>query len=227
MGDSTQWIITWLSAPRWQRYLRAASNDPDKALALYEWNLQLAAALMHDVAHIEVAVRNSYNKVLEDHWAGGEHWLLDSSSPIRSALVRKRRGKNIDLNERNRRSIDEAFQRLHTNAPAVGAIIAELSFGFWRHLTDTAHEKTLWVPYLSRAFPKGTNRRDIEASLMMINTVRNRASHHEPLFTSRREEEITQCQAKIVDLAQMLLPELATHLQATSTITTVLGQKPI
>lgn len=47
------WVPRWLSHPRWNTYLRAADGDPALALMLYEWNVEIARALMHDVAHFE------------------------------------------------------------------------------------------------------------------------------------------------------------------------------
>jgi hypothetical protein len=35
---------------------------------LYEWNLRLGAALMRDIAHIEIAVRNAYDRAMRQHW---------------------------------------------------------------------------------------------------------------------------------------------------------------
>lgn len=113
-------------------------------------------------------------------------WLFDPDSPVYTELWRTRRGKRIDLNARNRASIREAMAHTHNKHPSAGQVIAELPFRSWRYLTDAAHEKTLWVTYLNRAFPKGTDRRHIERSLAIVNKVRNRASHHEPLFTPQR-----------------------------------------
>ena len=51
------WVEAWLSAPRFAVYLTATGGDRARALALYEWNAQLSAALLHDlrnrVAHHE------------------------------------------------------------------------------------------------------------------------------------------------------------------------------
>jgi hypothetical protein len=46
------WVRRWLSAPRHAVYLAAAAGDEERALALDEWNAQLSAALLHDLAHV-------------------------------------------------------------------------------------------------------------------------------------------------------------------------------
>ena len=76
--QETYWVEQWLSAERWETYKSAAQEDSGLALRLYEWNTQLAGAIMHDVAHIEVALRNAYDRLLSDSWSGSDHWLLDS-----------------------------------------------------------------------------------------------------------------------------------------------------
>lgn len=49
----------WLSAGRFRTYLNAAGGDRSKALDLYEWSARMSAAIMHDLGHLEVAVRNA------------------------------------------------------------------------------------------------------------------------------------------------------------------------
>lgn len=220
------WITMWLSAPRWNSYLSAANNNPAQALKLYEWNVELATATMHDIAHIEVGLRNVYDQTISAKLNGTTQWLFDPESPVRTPLLRKRHGKARDLNHRNRESIDEARQRIRSLNPSPGQVIAELSFGFWRHLTNTAHEKTLWVPYLNHAFPRGSSRKNIERSLQLINEVRNRASHHEPLFTPARRYELVAAHKAVIDIARMLIPELAKYIEATSTLHNILQHQP-
>ena len=55
-NEPNDWIQAWLSPERWQRYLAHCGGDTEKALALYEWNTSLSGAVMHDIAHIEVAI---------------------------------------------------------------------------------------------------------------------------------------------------------------------------
>lgn len=60
MTDNLGWIQRWLSSARWQPYLERSDGNARLALVLYEWNLHLAGAVLHDVAHVEVAIRNAY-----------------------------------------------------------------------------------------------------------------------------------------------------------------------
>ena len=123
-----------------------------------EWNLLARGSDMRDVAHVEVALRNAYDRVMNKHWRGQAHWLLEDASPVLAPLWRTRRGRRIDLNGRNRTTVSDAIRRCGgVSSAKPGRGHRELSFGFWRHCTDAAHEKALWVPYLHRAWPKKTS----------------------------------------------------------------------
>jgi hypothetical protein len=67
-GDGTvalgRWVERWLSSPRFARYLAAAGGDRQLALDLYEWNAAVSAAVLHDLAHLEVGLRNAYDRAL-------------------------------------------------------------------------------------------------------------------------------------------------------------------
>lgn len=60
------WMERWLSEPRLRRYLDVCQGDFARALELYEWNLDLGAALMKDIAYFEVALRNAYDRMMRE-----------------------------------------------------------------------------------------------------------------------------------------------------------------
>ncbi|MFD4790554.1 hypothetical protein ACFWN1_26580 [Streptomyces sp. NPDC058459] len=133
--------------------------------------------MLHDLGHVEVALRNAYSGALDATWSGTGHWLDDPASP----LLRTKRGgprgpRQVDINDKPRRAIDSARSRYGVQAPP-GKIIADLSLGLWRYLSSSAHEKTLWVPHLHRAFPAGTNRGTVDRAIGDLHGLRNRAAH--------------------------------------------------
>lgn len=175
-------IESWLSAPRYKRYLEVAGGDDVAALDLYLWNIGLAQAVLRDVSFFEIALRNSYNRSLEESFDGDEHWLFDASSPIIKPIFRtNKRGQVNDANRINRNIIDHLKAGLRDNA-SPDDVVSNLTLGFWAHMTDRHHERVLWIPCLHRVWPKGTSRSDINARIAQINKVRNRAAHHEHLF---------------------------------------------
>jgi hypothetical protein len=215
------WVVRWLSAPRFATYLQAACNDPRRALDLYEWNAQLSAAVLRDLAHIEIGLRNAYDDALSQHWPGRTHWAR-SPGQIFAPLTRTRNGRRVDINARMRDHLEAACRRVSPTAPP-GKIVAELPLGFWRYLSSAAHEKTLWVRYLYHAFPPGTDRKaDVDDRVRQLHALRNRVAHHEPLLSENIRSHIAAGQA----LAHMLIPSLAQHIASTSSVLHVVSQRP-
>jgi len=96
-------------------------------------------------------------------------------------------------------------------------------FGFWRYLSSAAHEKTLWVPALHRAFPRGTDRAaHVDGPVGRLHDLRNRVAHHEPLLTM----DVAGRAADLIGLANRLDPQLGEHLQATSRVSALLADRP-
>lgn len=69
-GDAEQ----WLSKPRLGRYLSHCGGDLELALRFYVWNSQLAAAAFSDTCHLEVALRNAYDRELSARYPD---WAID------------------------------------------------------------------------------------------------------------------------------------------------------
>jgi Abi-like protein len=216
------WVERWLSHERIAKYLTAGGGDLQRALELYEWNAQVSAALMRDLGHIEIGLRNAYAAVIEQYWVDRPtHWTR-SAATLFPPLYRTHNGQRVDVNAQQRAQLEQACARTGTTAPP-GKVIAELTFGFWRFLSSTAHEKTVWVRYLHRAFPPGTDRkRDVDAKVATLNRLRNRVAHHEPLIG----EDLARQAAKAEALGALLDSELGAYVAATSTVPSLIEQKP-
>ncbi|ANQ75791.1 MULTISPECIES: hypothetical protein [Rhodococcus] len=73
--DTDDWVQRWLSPERFATYVRKAGGSRQRALHLYEWNAQLSAAFLHDLAHLEVGLRNAYDRELSHARVGADtHW---------------------------------------------------------------------------------------------------------------------------------------------------------
>ena len=202
------WINDWLSTPRFRTYLDACKGNVPRALRLYEWNIDLGQTLMKDIAFFEVALRNAYDRAISSRWRGAANWLSDDNSPVNMPIPRRNSsGKPFDANALNRASIRNATPP-HTPSPQPGKTIANLSFGFWAHLTDKAHERALWIPYLHHAWPVGTNRAELDSRIRLINECRNRIAHHEPLFHHTNPAlSPVSIDKSTIDLFRQLLPQ--------------------
>lgn len=219
-GDETRtWAERRLSAERFAPYLVDRDGDADRALELYEWNISLGQVLMRDFSHFEVALRNAYDRVMSEVWEGC--WLLDDASPARMPVMRKSKQGMLDANRINRKTIDAVINRLPSDA-STGAIVANLTLGFWVHLSDRSREAVIWRTVLYRAWPKGTDRQKLQPRLEGILRVRNRVAHAERLFDpSNSKLSPIRADADAVELLRDLCPEAAEHLYGGDTTTPV------
>lgn len=207
--DGCGWVCRWLSPERFSPYLEACGGDVDAALALYEWNIALGQVLLHDMAHFEVALRNSYDAVMSRLWEGREHWLVDEASPVRRPIMRRAKAGELDLNRISRKAIDSARSGLPADAPP-GRLVSSLTLGFWVHLTDRSREAEVWRTGLYLAWPRGTDRKVLHGRLSAILRLRNRVAHHERLFNPRSSElSPVEVDRAAVELFAALCPEAA------------------
>lgn len=228
-GRDGQWVDDWLSGERLSTYLFAATGSRTKALALYEWNSEVAAAVHTDLCHLEIGLRNAYDNALRTHWQGSADWTA-SPHAMFPPTWRNRGGRGtgkpkarVDVNRKPRELLVKA--RVDAGGPTVtsGKVIAELSFGFWRYMTTAVHEKQLWVPYLHHAFPAGTDRsKDVDVRIERIHKLRNRVAHHEPLLRTNLSVSLTD----IIDLATLISSDLGAYIDTTTSLRDVLTRRP-
>lgn len=169
----------WLGGPRLGRYLGPSSGDLTRAVNLYRWNSATAAAAAIDLGHLEVAIRNAYDRQL---WGRFPDWLNSSSALWQvQAGDEARRSRQRQENDRTLDALDEARRGLrHLTS---GHVIANTSFGLWCSMTDPHREPTLWTPMLRHAYPGGTTRGVAHELTAKCNGFRNRVAHNEPVFT--------------------------------------------
>ncbi|MGH2902337.1 MAG: hypothetical protein ACRDK7_01900 [Solirubrobacteraceae bacterium] len=221
------WLEQWLSAPRLGRYLAAAGNDRARALRLYDWNARISAAVLRDLAHFEVALRNAYDDALLAATPTGQaHWT-SASTRVFPPLYRTKRAprgpiRHTDVNRKPRAILDAAVQAAGGISAPPGKVIANLTFGFWRYLSSKAHEKSLWVPYLHAAFSPKTNRSDVDARVGRLHELRNRVAHHEPVLNS-------DLRARLQDLlwvTEQIDPSIAQYIWSSTDVPALDASRP-
>lgn len=210
-SDATRaWADRWLSAERLAPHLADCNGNVDRALELYEWNVRLGQVLMRDISHFEVALRNAYDRVMNEAWEGC--WLLDDASPARTPVMRKSKRETLDANRINRKTIDAVVDRLPPDA-STGAIVTNLTLGFWVHFSDRSREAAIWRTALYRAWPKGTDRQKLQPRLEGTLRVRSRVAHAERLFDpSSSKLSPLRADANAVEPLRDLYPEAPEHL---------------
>ena len=225
------WVEAWLSAPRYAVYLSATVGDRQRALDLYEWNAEISSALMHDLAHLEVGIRNAYDQALTNYAQFARHWTI-SPQQVFAPVYRTKRVQDpttgrrvphrVDVNRKPRDDLQRAISDAGGPQAPSGKIVAQLMFGFWRYLSSSAHEVSLWRPYLHHAFPSGTSRTEVDVRMGDLHRLRNRVAHHEPLLTWN----IARAHQQLIELTTLIAPELGKHVLSSSKVTTLLAAKP-
>lgn len=226
MIEDGVWVESWLSAPRFAVYLADAGGDRRCALRLYEWNAAVSAALLRDLSHLEIGLRNAYDRALCDGMRDRErHWTFESDVLFPPAWQKAANGVRYDANRTTRKLLADAVRAaggVTGSLPPPGKVIAELPFGFWRYLSVKRHDQRLWIPYLHKAFRPGIARRAVDEPIKRLHRLRNRVAHHEPLLNIDLRARCDD----VLTLAGLILPELRSYIAATTSCPKLLAQRP-
>ncbi len=121
-----------------------------------------------------------------------KHWLKGNF--FRPGVSGSKKGPNKRRwNSHTENQLVQAKERLKTRGKKVvpDAIVSELMFGFWVEMFESSyrdinHHKKLWPNLEEKTFPHAsTSQRDsstIHSKLLKIKGLRNRLSHHEPVW---------------------------------------------
>lgn len=213
----------WLGDPRYNRYLSLASGSHETALELYLWNARTAAAALIDAGHMEVALRNAYDRALCKAFPS---WAVDRSTPLFSSTqgVERARARQHKLNLGSIERLKDARQG-HGSNPAHDDVLASLSFGFWASLTVPERTPLVWSPALHRAFPKGTRRSEVHDLVARLVKFRNRLAHNEPVFSNRTG--LLQRMEDVYELLTLVAPDVAQYVRSQSKVSESMSLCPV
>lgn len=211
--DEIQALPRVLSAPRFATYLDEKNGDSDKALTLYQWNLELSSAFIVTLHICEVSVRNSIVRAIEATY--GPKWPWEKSFQISLKDSGKKYRPRQDILKL------EGF-------PTSGKIVAELKFIFWQTMLARGHDAAIWNSYFRYAFPYAPRGKTIQTlraegydNLNSIRLLRNRIAHHEPIFRRNIQQEYN----RIRDMISWTDPIAAAWLDKIEKITYLLSVK--
>jgi len=163
-----QKINFYISEQRLATYRKHANQDFDKALLLYQYNMQLSESFYSVLSLVEVVLRNAINESLKVYFK--DTYWFSTSLPIEFE-----------------QAVLEAISKLNRRNASISPdrIIAELHFGFWSKLFNRNHSILLWKPLrlIFKNLPKNQKKREYIASVLnTIRLLRNRIYHYEPIF---------------------------------------------
>lgn len=182
-----------LSAPRLGRYLRDSGGIIDAALSLYERNARMAEAFYRPLQSLEVCLRNGLSDQLAAQY--GANWFTNSGPPFADDALKK-----LD------RAIDDIQDARRNVTP--GAVVAELSFGFWVTILAKRYDGTIWRSALASSFLEAGRRmprQRVHNRMDAIRKFRNRVFHHEPIY----DLNPAQVHAEIIEAIAWICPASA------------------
>lgn len=184
LGKNISKITENISIDRLSSYKCDNNDSIDLILSRYIYNVQISESFYPVISALEVALRNRlYNAVAK---LKGQNWLLEE---IRQQAI---------LSENERNILSEAYNKLKRkhNTPSIGAVIAELTFGFWVNLCKKSYKNSLWdkQDFFSNVFPDFDSyfssptwdkTKVIFPELKEILRLRNRIFHHEIIINNK------------------------------------------
>ncbi len=212
MDFDVQRVLAAISAERLRPFLAAASDSVEHALKLYLWDIEISAAFHLPLHATEVALRNHLATALVASF-GPEWWtsrrFAQVAGPHEMASIRR-----------------ATAGALRPGEPlAASNLIAQLSLGFWVSLLDGRYGQTLWINGVAPVFqgsPDVPERNEIEAAAQAIRTLRNRISHHEPIFS----RDLSGDFGRLMQFLGWLSPAKARWIKPHCRIPALLRQKP-
>lgn len=223
LSDRAQ-IVDCLHRSRLDPYLEETGQNEKRALALYRWNVQLAAAFQELLSVTEIVLRNAMDRELQtwntQQLATSQSWLLsDPAAPLRSLSAGKRT-QALGLAAKVASKRDSKHRR-HGHPVTHDDVLAQITFGLWKDLlpnhdpgagdnTTNSNRERMWNEALVKAFPHAADS-DGEATFWRVyrlHHLRNRVSHMENLLatdTRERTRDIFQLVASINPSAEKWL----------------------
>lgn len=213
-------ILNSISQQRFSTYQTAVFKGAtdEECLGIYLWNKQLASAFLPALQILEVSLRNAIyqakieyeEEVIEKKFAA-HAWAAKKAAIDRSWFITVMTQAN---NLESYRQISTARGKITYEAKSHSPenYIAKLTLGFWVALVDkdfstpNATYLTLWPHLRGKVFPNACNNKGqplsinkIGSDLRDINKIRNRLSHHEPLWRKNSTYNVEQAINKIAN----------------------------
>jgi len=223
INKNTQNIIENISVDRLSSYKFDENDSIDLILSRYIYNVQISESFYPVLSALEISLRNRlYNAISK---LKGDNWLLNEINQ-----------QNIlSMNERN--ILLESFNKLNCkhNSVSKGALIAELTFGFWVNLCKKSYKNSLWdkqgffdsvFPDFDKYFtsPTWDKTKVIFPLLKDILRLRNRIFHHEIIINNKNG--IENCYGATKKVLYSLSEEYAQMFEDICRFDTIIKQKP-
>jgi len=194
---------------------RSKGASHDDAVNLYEWNAELASALLLPLHLFEVVLRNAIHEALtltyRERWPWDNRFLY--SVPQKHGRYEPRKD----------------VQQKASWYPTTGKVIPELKFVFWEQMLSSRYDVAIWEPRLTTVFPNlpggvaaSAAARELARDVSVVRSIRNRVAHHEPIFS----KNITEVMDAIHRVSSYRSADVGVWVKAAHRVASVQGQCP-
>ncbi len=213
-----------LSEERLHAYAIAGDADELDAVARYIWNLALCCAMQPALHVLEVTLRN--------HLFQASLKIVDESKLTFQNVNCWLDARPTLLEVAEAESVEDAKMLLgRAKKPLTpGRLISKLAFGFWVSLCKRPYEQgrgggpALWPALAKTGFhflaAKDRTRAHVFHRLEGIRDLRNRVSHHEPIW----DRDLVKAHNEVLDALSWMNLGLATALRAASPLDEIVRQ---
>ena len=189
MLDSSRGRLSWLnnllSQQRFATYRHFADNNENRALELYQWNINISAGFMVPLHVFEVSLRNAVAEAIAA--SHGKDWHRNNGFLVSLPKPKPRQYSPYqDLKGARKKDV-------------LGDVIVALKFAFWQHMLTQSYHKGIWKKNFQTVFPgvpsNGSleiQRENLHKEVGAIRNFRNRIAHHEPIFEMPLEKYLAQ-----------------------------------
>jgi hypothetical protein len=153
----------------------------------------MGEAFYRPLQSLEICLRNHLSGQLAARY--GTNWFKNGGPPFGQDLIDSINHAMADLSQANRQATP-------------GAVIAELSFGFWVMVLSKRYDADLWRTTFTGVFRQGGSRmarQTVHNRMNDIRRFRNRVSHHEPIYHLSPD----QMHADIIQAIAWICPDSA------------------
>ena len=155
----------YLSEDRLRSYLDFTNNDVERAIKLYELNIEISGYFHYPLEIFEIMLRNSVNAVLIKYY--GNKWYEEDFLLNKHKIAIK---EVIDLLKQNKKDIN------------LNNIISNVSFGFWVDFFHLKYKNTI-ANILLGIFNCNIEQGFLYNKLSKVkNNIRNRIAHRENMI---------------------------------------------
>lgn len=182
---------------------------------LYLWNTQITKAMLEDIQHFEVLLRNWFDTLLSPHF--GAYWFDGDNHPSR-----------LSFSRRDKQSVAKAITRAGGPSAPPGKIISELSFDFWWFLLGNRHATTIHGK-IAKHFHYQHSVAGFKTRVETVYRQRNRCAHHEPVVKPNLAQEkaaVDRFRSHLEEAASWVSPSASLWISNNSRVTELYKGRP-